>query len=73
MSGIYLTAMILVIVGGLNWGLVGVTELMTGTRFDLVEWIAALVGIPVVAQIVYLVVGLSAILTLVMSMMKKCH
>ena len=45
-------AMVLVIVGGLNWGLVGLFG------FDLV---AALFGsIPVLQNIVYILVGLSA-------------
>lgn len=46
-------ALILVIVGGLNWGLVGLLE------FDLV---AALFGaVPVIAKTVYTLVGLSAV------------
>lgn len=50
-------AMILVIIGGLNWGLVGLFD------FDL---IAAIFGVvPVVAQIIYILVGLAAIYVLV--------
>lgn len=46
-------ALVLVIVGGLNWGLVGLLE------FDLV---AALFGaVPVIAKTVYTLVGLSAV------------
>ena len=53
---------ILVLVGGLNWGLVGVTELFHSSRFDLVEWLFVdLLGIPVLASIVYLLVGLAAL------------
>jgi len=45
-------ALALVIIGGLNWGLVGVLN------FDLVTWIF---GITIISNIVYILVGLSAI------------
>jgi len=57
LTGLDLVALILVIVGGLNWLLVGIFS------FDLV---AAIFGaMSVVARIVYILVGLSAIYTLV--------
>jgi uncharacterized membrane protein YuzA (DUF378 family) len=46
-------ALVLVIVGGLNWGLVGALQ------FDLVE--AILGSIPVLQRIVYGLVGLAAL------------
>lgn len=46
-------ALVLVIVGGLNWGLVGLFNL------DLVELILG--SIPILQRIVYIVVGLAAI------------
>jgi uncharacterized protein len=52
-------ALVLVIVGGLNWGLVGLAN------FDLVATLFSTV--PVVAQIVYVVVGLAAIYLAVIS------
>ena len=45
-------ALVLVIIGGLNWGLVGLFS------FNLVD--AILGGIPILARIVYVLVGLSA-------------
>jgi hypothetical protein len=45
-------AMILVVIGGLNWGLVG------AFKFNLVEQIF---GLGTVADVVYILVGLSAI------------
>ncbi len=48
-----LLAMILVIIGGLNWGLVGLLEL------DLVHLIFG--SIPILAKIVYILVGLAAV------------
>jgi len=53
-------AMVLVIVGGLNWGLVGLAN------FDLV---ATLFGaMSVLSRVVYVLVGLSAIYVAVISM-----
>lgn len=46
-------ALVLVVVGGLNWGLVGVA------KFDLVQ--ALLGSVPVAATVVYDLVGLSAL------------
>ena len=56
-------ALALVIIGGLNWGLVGLMNL------DLVH--ALLGSIPVLAQAVYILVGLSALYVLYMETMKK--
>ena len=46
-------ALVLVIVGGLNWGLVGLFN------FDLVE--AILGTIPVLQSVVYILVGIAAV------------
>ncbi len=46
-------ALVLVIVGGLNWGLVGIANM------DLVALIFG--SIPILQQLVYIVVGLAAI------------
>jgi len=55
-------AWILVIIGGLNWGLVGIANL------DIVDLIFG--TIPVLAKIVYILVGISALYVLLT--MKKC-
>lgn len=52
-------ALILVIIGGLNWGLVGIFG------FDLVAWIFA--SIYVVARIVYVLVALAAIYLIIIA------
>lgn len=63
---IHTIAMILVIVGALNWGLVGITNLL-GSRFDLVEYITIyLLNVPVLADIIYILVGVSALLVALM-------
>lgn len=55
-------ALILVIVGGLNWGLVGLLS------FDLV---AAILGeMSVISRAVYVLVGLSAVYLAIASLMK---
>jgi len=58
LSALDWVALILIIVGGLNWGLFG------AFKFDLV---AAILGsMSAVARIVYILVGLSAIYTLIL-------
>jgi len=60
-------AWILVIIGALNWGLVGLGEFI-GSNLNLVD---LLLGTwPVVESVVYVLVGLSAILSL--KGCKKC-
>ena len=51
-------ANVLLIIGGLNWGLVGVGNFM-GSNWDLVNLVLG--GIPVLQNIVYLLVGVSAV------------
>jgi uncharacterized membrane protein YuzA (DUF378 family) len=52
-NGLYGTAIVLLIIGGLNWGLVGLFN------FDLV---AAIFGqLAFVSRLVYILVGLSAV------------
>jgi hypothetical protein len=59
LKGIDLVALILIIVGGLNWGLVGLFG------FDLV---AAIFGpMSILARVVYVLVGLSAVYSAVRS------
>lgn len=52
-------ALILVIVGGLNWGLVGIFG------FDLVAWIFSAVYF--IARIVYILVALAAIYMIIIA------
>jgi len=63
MNAIDWIALVLLIVGGLNWGLVGILKL------DLVDKILG--SIPVLATIVYVLVGLSAVYVLVGALAKK--
>jgi uncharacterized membrane protein YuzA (DUF378 family) len=57
--GVDFVAVVLVVIGGLNWGLVGLFS------FDLVQ--AILGGIPILARVVYVVVGLAAVYTAIRS------
>jgi uncharacterized membrane protein YuzA (DUF378 family) len=60
---VYWIALVLVIVGGLNWGLVG------AFNFDLV---AALLGhMSMLSRIVYILVGLSAIYVAAIAAMER--
>ena len=57
-------ALILVIVGGLNWGLVGIFG------FDLVAWIFG--SVYFIARIVYIVVALAAVyMVIIAATLKK--
>ena len=52
-SFLSLISLILVIIGGLNWGLFGLFN------FNLVEFVLG--SIPIAAKIVYVLIGLSAL------------
>ena len=52
-------SLVLVIVGGLNWGLVG------ALKFDLVEFLLG--SIPVLVNVVYILVALASVYLLVIS------
>lgn len=54
MKALHAIAFMLVIVGGVNWGLVGINP-----NFNLVTMLLG--GFPVVEQVVYILVGLSAV------------
>lgn len=63
-NGLDWFSMLLVIIGALNWGILGVTDL-TGTRTNVVLQAAGLVFLPNVAQVVtdliYVLVGLAGL------------
>ena len=62
----HMIAFLLVIVGGVNWGLVGLLG------FDLVQWLFVdTLNIEILATIVYILVGLSAVY-LVATHKKNC-
>ncbi len=63
MKALHMVTFILVIVGGINWGLVGLGD------WNLVEMLVG--SWPIVAQIVYILVGLSA-LYMVFTHKKDC-
>lgn len=49
-------AMVLVVVGAINWGLVG------AFGFDLVEWLfVGMLNMAVIAKIVYILVGIAGV------------
>jgi uncharacterized protein len=56
-------ALALVIIGGLNWGLVG------ALNFDLVQTIFSFM--PILANVIYIVVGLSALYMIYAGYIKK--
>jgi len=58
------TAVILANIGAINWGLVAL-------KFNLVEWLANLVMLPVLALIIYILVGISGVYCLYKLFKKK--
>jgi uncharacterized membrane protein YuzA (DUF378 family) len=56
-------ALILVVVGGLNWGLVGIFG------FDLVAWVFA--SVYIIARIVYILVAVAAIYMIIIAAMLR--
>lgn len=61
-STLGLIALILVIIGGINWGLIGIFQ------FDLV---ARIFGATVLTKIVYILVGISAVYLALTNFKKK--
>lgn len=59
-------ALLLVVVGGLNWGLVGLL------KFDLVNWLfVQVLNVEILATIVYVLVALSALYVLIKAFSMK--
>lgn len=63
MKWLHIVTWILIIVGALNWGLVGLGMLM-GSNWNLVQLILG--SVPALEAIVYVLVGLSAVYEVVM-------
>lgn len=59
-------ALILVVIGGLNWGLVGILN------FNLVSWLFTdTLGVDILSRIVYIVVGIAALYEIYILTQKK--
>jgi len=70
MKALHGIAFVLVIVGALNWGLVGLGALYGGADWNVVKLILG--SMPVLENVVYVLVGLSA-LVLGFSHKKDCR
>lgn len=66
MKMFHMATYILVIVGALNWGLVGLGMWMGGTGWNVVHMVLG--GWPMVENLVYVLVGLSAVYDFIMHM-----
>jgi hypothetical protein len=62
-------ARILVIIGGINWGLIGLGELL-GKNWNVIN--AILGSMPVLETIIYILVGISAVIMIFWCRCKKC-
>ena len=71
-NGKMMVAWVLVLIGALNWGLVGIGNLLGHGNWDVVDWIfVRLANVSIVADLIYLVVGIAAIVAIVSC--SKCH
>ena len=73
MKGLHMIAWILVMVGALNWGLVGLGWVVGGgANWNVVNMILG--SMPMIEGVVYVLVGLSAVYEIVMhkGMCKNC-
>ena len=59
MKNLHMVTFILLVVGGLNWGLVGLGMMMGGANWNLVNMLLG--SWPMVENLVYVLVGLSAV------------
>jgi uncharacterized membrane protein YuzA (DUF378 family) len=72
---LHYTAFALTIIGALNWGLMGVGQLFSNSDWNAVAYLfgqtGALGSHPIIGNIVYILIGLSA-LVLIFSHKKDC-
>lgn len=62
----------LLVIGGLNWGLVGLGNLLNKGDWDVVEIVFSdVIGLPVLSDIIYLIVGIAAIVSLIKCLNKR--
>ncbi|MCP4475948.1 MAG: DUF378 domain-containing protein [Gammaproteobacteria bacterium] len=59
MKAIQWISWLIIVLGGLNWGAVGILNM------DLVQKVATMANLPILAKIVYIVVGVAALISLV--------
>ncbi len=55
MKWLHIVCYTLVVVGALNWGLVGLLD------FNLVTWLSEMVGVMQLTNVVYILVGVAAV------------
>ncbi len=61
MKVLHTVAFLLVSIGGLTWGLIGLSALTQGGNWNIVNLIAGYIGGAQVENIIYVLVGLSAV------------
>jgi len=67
-----MVANILLIVGGINWGLIGLGTLFNASEsWNVVNMLLG--GMPTIEAIVYVVVGVAAVASIFGCMCKTCH
>ena len=70
MKNLHLVSWILIIVGGLNWGLVGLSALLGGGSWNVVSMLLG--SMPQLEALVYVLVGAAAVYEII-SHKKNCR
>ncbi len=68
--GVHKISTVLAVVGGLNWGLVGLGQLIGGSDWNIVHLVLG--KMPTIESIVYVLVGVSAVVLCFGCKCKKC-
>lgn len=64
------TVKVLLLIGGINWGLVGVGMFMGSSDFNIVHLLVG--SAPILEAAVYIAVGIAAVMKIVGCKCKKC-
>ncbi len=71
MCGGHMCSGLLLVIGGINWGLVGVAMLVNETaNWNVINLVFG--GVPTLEAIIYIVIGLAGLMMLVKSQCKGC-
>ena len=70
MKGLCKTAMFLTLIGGINWGLVGLGMLLGGKNLNVVNLLLG--NLPTLEAVIYVLVGISALCVGYGHITKKC-
>lgn len=68
--GVHKISTVLAVVGGINWGLVGLGQLIGGADWNIVHLVLG--SMPTIESVIYVLVGISAVVLCFGCKCKKC-